>query len=212
MTENTVKDVVSSVDIKITPPTRQNTEKDILQESEKPLIVNQEPKDTDKTNEIEEPKVQSRKEGYENSEDISGSCEILDEEAYGDVIPSEEIDTSANDDIPLFTIVKENIKHEGFETSKHNEVVSESKDKISNMIANIDKCDSAVDEKLEASTAENSKDETDPITKDAYSDKNSMPTDEEKDKGDDELLNLSPSILNNDNAHSAFEISTIEYV
>ena len=44
MTENTVKDVVSSVDIKITPPTRQNTEKDILQESEKPLIVNQEPK------------------------------------------------------------------------------------------------------------------------------------------------------------------------
>ena len=55
-------------------------------------------------------------------------------------------------------------------------------------------------------------DETDLITKEAHSVKNSMSTEEEKDENDDELLNLSPSILNNDNAHSAFEISTIEYV
>ena len=154
----------------------------------------------------------NRKDENENSEDILGSCEILDEEAYGDVIPPEDIDTSANEDIPLFTIVRENAKHDSLKTTMVDEAVTESKDVISNNTENADKCDTAVDVKLEASSAEDTKDETDPITNDANSDKNSMSINEEKDKSDDELLNLSPSVLNNDNAHSAFEISTIEYV
>ena len=206
--ENTVKDDSSAIDIKVTPPTRQNTMKNILQpEAEAALVLSNVSENIDRIDKKEVSESQDTEKENLNSEDLSGSCEILDEEAYGDVTPEKAIDISCNDDIPIFTIVKDSNN----DNSKRSELVeTEAKsENKSNKTESMGDCDDGdINVKTEENTAIETKDETETIKIDCPSDDKSLQANAEKENSGNEKLNASPSNINNDNANSAFEIST----
>merc|ERR1712150_38775 len=205
-----VKDSSSTVDIKVTPPTRQNTMKLILpHEIENQIIRNEVDGDKDKTDKKEESKALNKSEEKQNIEGISGSCELLDKDAYGDVTPPEQIDISSIECVPTFTIVKEENIQECPKATEINEVEAIPEGAISNINEETEKSDTGkVEKKLEATNTTEENQETDSMVENKDSNSISLSLNEGQETSGNELLSLTPSILNNDNASSAFEIAT----
>ena len=183
--------------------------KDILQlETETTThAFNRDTKDKKQVNEEDKSKFQNVNEENSNSEDLSGSCELLDKDAYGDVTPEEEIDIECDETIPVFTIVKEN-EEDNSKTPIIDEAAPLTYD-ASNNTKNIENCDSdVISTEIESKNSTYKKDETEQIEASNPSDSESIQLKVEKEKSGEDVLNLSPSTLKNDNANSAFEVST----
>ena len=202
-----MKDVSTAIDIKVTPPTRQNTMKDILQpETDTTYALNLDTTDKKKVDERKS-KLQNNMEENSNLEDLPGSCELLDKDAYGDVTPEEESDIDCDETIPVFTIVKEN-NEDNSKISVLDETAPP-QDATSNNTENMKNCDTDdISSEIERNNSTYMTDETEQIEASNPSNSESLQINVEKEKSGEEILDLSPSILNSDNANSAFEIST----
>ena len=182
--------------------------KDILQpETETTNALNLDGKDKKQGDEESKSKLQNGKEENSNLEDLSGSCELLDKDAYGDVTPEEEIDIDCDETIPVFTIVKENN-----EDNSKIPVLDETaplQDAASNNTENMKNCDTDdISTEIGRTNSTYMTDETEQIEASNPSHSESMKINVEKEKSGEDILDLSPSILNSENANSAFEIST----
>ena len=182
--------------------------KDILQlETETTNALHRDTKDKKQIDEENKSKFQNVNEENSNSEDLSGSCELLDKDAYGDVTPEEEIDIDCDETIPVFTIVKEN-KEDNSKMPVLDEAAP-SQNATSNNTEAMKNCDrDEISTEIESKNSISKKDETEQIEELTPSDSESMKLKVEKEKSGEDVLNLSPSTLKNDNANSAFEIST----
>ena len=145
-----------------------------------------------------------------NTEDILGTCELQDVDAYGDILQD---DTASNDNeiVPTFTIFKEDSKNDGQKTHEESKKVElESECTVVNFHEEEKQnCDNiGCAKEAEDMTNSKQKDETDLRVEIKDSKDNLNTNQDETDSNDNELSNLSPSILNIDNANSAFEIST----
>ena len=78
-----------------------------------------------------------------------------------------------------------------------------------NNTKNIENCDSdVISTEIESKNSTYKKDETEQIEASNPSDSESIQLKVEKEKSGEDFSNLSPSTLKNDNANSAFEVST----
>ena len=208
MKESINKDTPTPIDIKVTPPTRQNTLASISPPTftigNSTVTHNNEQTKNDPS----DPEYIVNVTG--NNEEILDTCEIQDVDAYGDILQD---DTATNHDeiLPTFTIFKEDSKNEGQKTSKESKKV-ELEPECTEVNLNEEakqSCDNiGCAKEAEDITNSKEKDETDSRSESEDSKANLNTSQEDTGSNDNELLNLSPSILNIDNANSAFEIST----